>query len=217
MKKEIWVIGDVYGELDLLKKLINKLPKNADICFTGIDLIDRGGESLEVIKFIMQNGYDCVSGNHEIMMNRLDYSKWLRNGGQATIDSFDRGSKLETNKAKEFISSLPYFNYYNFKNHIPLVVSHSYIHNIWNGEDFAYDERVLLDTTWRHMKHLMQFNLDKESKNNIYNIFGHTIIKKPIIYKHWTMIDTGAYKSNGALSAISYPSLNIISVKKETI
>ena len=213
MQEEIWVIGDVHGELDLLKELIDKLPKDAKICFTG-DLIDRGEKSFEVIRFIMENSYDCVLGNHEIMMNERDYPNWLRNGGQATIDSFKRGTRLEIEEAKEFISSLPYFNYYDFKDCAPLVVSHSYIHDIWNGEDFIYDERVLFDATWRHMVNPKQFNPDRESANNIYNIFGHTVIKKPIVNKHWTMIDAGAFKAKGMLSAISYPTMNIVNVKK---
>jgi len=214
MQKEKWVIGDIHGEFDLLKELISKLPKDADICFTG-DIIDRGEKSFEVIKFIMENGYDCVLGNHELMMNQNDYFNWIGNGGENTLESFERRSKSEVEEVKDFIASLPYFKHYNIKNSDPLVVSHSYIHDIWNGKDFNYDEEILYDMTWNHIVSPSQLAVEKEKQNKIYNIFGHTVVKKPIVNKHWTMIDTGGFKKSGTLSAICYPTMKIISAKKK--
>ena len=70
MQKGIWVIGDVHGEYEKLLLLLSKLPKDAIVCFTG-DLIDRGEESAKVVELVINNGYFCVLGNHEVMDDRV--------------------------------------------------------------------------------------------------------------------------------------------------
>lgn len=61
------IIGDVHGGFDTLRKLVDKLPQDENICFVG-DLIDRGPKSVEVVDFVIDNGFDCVLGNHEDLM-----------------------------------------------------------------------------------------------------------------------------------------------------
>ncbi len=103
-----FVIGDVHGNFNTLKKLISKLPLNSEIIFVG-DLIDRGLNAKEVVEFIRKNNYKCVLGNHEEMMinygtsvietyqkhHYINYylSDWLYNGmsyGIAFIDEYDK-------------------------------------------------------------------------------------------------------------------------------
>jgi serine/threonine protein phosphatase 1 len=52
--KKTYVIGDVHGEYETLRTLIQKLPKNSDIVFVG-DLVDRGAKSRQVIELIRKN------------------------------------------------------------------------------------------------------------------------------------------------------------------
>ncbi len=78
-------IGDVHGMFDLLLKLIDKLPKNNELCFLG-DLIDRGPESKEVVDYVRDNNHLCVMGNHEDMMldafTHIESENiWIYNGG----------------------------------------------------------------------------------------------------------------------------------------
>ena len=63
-----YVIGDVHGHYKTLLALTEKLPQNAKLIFVG-DLIDRGPQSMEVVKFVRESGYLCVMGNHEHIMN----------------------------------------------------------------------------------------------------------------------------------------------------
>ena len=101
--KQTYIIGDVHGEYDTLSKLIEKLPKEAEIIFVG-DLIDRGAKSREVIELVRKNNYGCVLGNHEQLM--IDYGTsftktypkstnpcfmhtWYNNGGDATLYSYN--------------------------------------------------------------------------------------------------------------------------------
>ena len=76
--ENIYIIGDVHGCYKTLLALINKLPnkEKSKICFVG-DLVNRGANSYDVIKLIIDNNYDCVLGNHERMF--LDYSRLLIN------------------------------------------------------------------------------------------------------------------------------------------
>lgn len=207
--KGIWVIGDVHGEYDKLISLINKLPIDAKICFVG-DLIDRGKHSAKVLELIVNNeNYFSVKGNHEQLMIdsflEKDYSIWKQNGGNKTIKSFYR-EKYSLYRHFKFIRELPLFLYFEFENHKPLVISHSCIHNIWKGKDYNYSDADIGEVLWTHI-------LDTETlkkDNEIFNIFGHTIVKNVKITETFAMIDTGAFNINGVLSAIHYPSKKLV-------
>lgn len=102
MKSPTYIIGDVHGHYDTLLALVEKLPKEAELIFVG-DLVDRGPKSVEVVRYIRENGYRCVLGNHEEMMvnateyvisayeedKPLDlYADWFGNGGVKTLLSY---------------------------------------------------------------------------------------------------------------------------------
>ena len=59
-----YVIGDVHGEYDVLLALVKKLPANAKLIFVG-DLVNRGLQSRDVIRFVRKNAFAVVQGNHE--------------------------------------------------------------------------------------------------------------------------------------------------------
>lgn len=214
------MIGDVHGEYDKLVMLIEKLPKDAKICFVG-DLIDRGKKSAEVVDLVISNNYDCVLGNHELMM--IDADKefgnkqlWETNGGDKTLQSYikakNKYQKDNFERDLAWMNSLPYFKYYEFEDHKPLVVSHSYIHHIWQNKDYIYHASEADDILWRHMYDILNFDSYREHENGIFNIYGHTVVDTPIITDTDAMIDTGSCFKDGRLSAISYPSLEIVSV-----
>ncbi len=208
--QNVWIIGDVHGEYDKLIGLIEELPKDAHICFVG-DLIDRGKKSAYVLELLVNSDYDCVIGNHEIFMLE-DNPMWYSNYGKKTIKSYYSLGFEKKQEHLEYLQSLPYFKYYEFEGHKPLVVSHSYIHDIWQGKEFAYNEKDLDEMTWKHMTKQEQFNEQKEIQNGIYNIFGHTVLDEIVVAPNYAMIDTGACFKDGKLSAICYPSLEVIQV-----
>ena len=122
MKKKHCIIGDIHGEYASLLNLVAKIPKETQLIFVG-DLIDRGSNSSQVVKFIRKHHFACVKGNHEEMMIKYgtDFihaiehdapieqdNLWLRNGGVETLLSYDlvfyRDSKLVPHPfIKEFI------------------------------------------------------------------------------------------------------------------
>ncbi|KAA1257601.1 Bis(5'-nucleosyl)-tetraphosphatase [symmetrical] [Rubripirellula obstinata] len=97
-----FVIGDIHGCAKALDTLIETIhPTSTDeIVFLG-DYIDRGPNSRDVVKQVIELGKSCrtvtLRGNHEIMMlgvalYGLDDKVWLANGGNATLSSY--GGKL---------------------------------------------------------------------------------------------------------------------------
>jgi predicted phosphodiesterase len=95
--KNIYIVSDVHGCYKSLLALIEQFPnkQNSKIVFVG-DLVDRGKNSYDVVKFVMENKYDCVKGNHEEMLLEYgptkeelyfnDESKhWLYSGGKIQI------------------------------------------------------------------------------------------------------------------------------------
>jgi len=105
----IWVIGDIHGMFDPLKRIMSSIHANSrrkdsdteieKIIFLG-DYIDYGPSSKEVVDYIMDLPFKtvCLMGNHDDLMlqflERSDLFKsfgnvWFRgNGGQRTVSSF---------------------------------------------------------------------------------------------------------------------------------
>ena len=99
----IYAIGDIHGSWDKLRRLIARCEQHADgrsakFVFLG-DYIDRGPESSDVIRFLIERQSDqgdsvvTLMGNHEAMMlgvldGSMKRSIWLEQGGAATLQSY---------------------------------------------------------------------------------------------------------------------------------
>lgn len=86
----VYIIGPVFGAALTLKALLAKLPKDANIVFTG-NIIDKGPRSKEVLELVA-NHYPCVLGEREDLLLKSDLSKedtfvWLMSGGNDTVKS----------------------------------------------------------------------------------------------------------------------------------
>lgn len=225
--ENIYIIGDVHGCLKTLKALVAKLPKDAKICFVG-DLVDRGSNSAEVVRYIRDNNYDVALGNHEHSMiengellledpSLIDTNVWTSKkykiGGLDTLQSYQSlDNPIETFKDDiNWIKSLPLYleyPYYKTKENRTLVVSHSCIDNTWDLRD-SDDE---LEKEDFKTKVLYSRNQKPFDNKEIFNVFGHTPTKEPIITSHFANIDTGAcYKEKyGVLTALEFPSMRLI-------
>lgn len=63
---KINVIADVHGRYYSLKELIKIMPSANEVVLLG-DLIDRGKNNVEVMKFVMKNNIKSVLGNHDFL------------------------------------------------------------------------------------------------------------------------------------------------------
>ena len=118
MSERLIIVGDIHGcyhtLLDLLRKL-DYVSRTDTLVFVG-DYIDRGPWAFDVVRTLRelqrQVGRDrviCLRGNHEQFA--IDYAgrltpRWERNGGAATLRSYDlNGADMEDDIA--WFRSLP--------------------------------------------------------------------------------------------------------------
>jgi serine/threonine protein phosphatase 1 len=222
-----WIIGDVHGCIKTLEALLKKLPKGEKVIFTG-DLIDRGPGSKEVVALVRSLGHDCVKGNHEEVMVKdivkilkdnsyIDKSFWTQyNGGMETLGSYNSAAKKELISDIRWINRLPvYLEYPDIVNKEGrcLVVSHASAALYWDKKDFPKKSIEYKD----FIKGAL-CSRDQSPKDipGVYNIFGHTPVKNPLIQKHFANVDTGACymeRNLGSLTAIEFPSLKTIQQK----
>lgn len=152
-----FVIGDIHGCINTLRKLINQLsPEQSDqIIFLG-DYVNKGPDSLAVIEEIIsltdKFSVFCLLGNHDkLLLDVLvnDSDKILRNKlSELTNDDFFKLSTKDKIRIKNFLQSLPY--YYSTKDFL-------FVHAGFNTEsthpfeerqpmlnirDFKYDPKI---------------------------------------------------------------------------
>lgn len=122
-----YVIGDIHGALKALKQLMERIaPKEEDtLVFLG-DYVDGWSESAEVITYLMELElkYHCIfiKGNHDAWCESwlhgiMPEASWLRNGGKATVESFERLSAAALKCHTEFLERMP-LHYTDDKNRL---------------------------------------------------------------------------------------------------
>ena len=227
-KPNTLVIGDIHGCLKTLKALIAKAGSVSQIISVG-DLIDKGPDSLGVVKYCFDNNIQVCLGNHEKMaidaisaylgpdhlykrMNLLD-SDWFANGGSGVFDSC---SKEDLQFMLDYFQTLPiYIKTDYIHNELPVVISHTCLNN------YAYD---VLNASQSYLKsHADSFVWSRTQAVNtakFFNIYGHTPtdylgIKGAVPRTSPTGInlDTGCvynFPDRGKLTAVLLPTMEII-------
>lgn len=213
------IIADVHGCLKTLKALIEKCPKD-DVCFVG-DLIDRGPRSSDVVQYVMDNNFKTVMGNHEAMMCNLSsygFETWSYNGALQTLKSYKLGiNDSQFGDHQEWMRNLPIYLLFDDvvdDKGIKLLVTHSSAAKVWHwGEDKrqemqeSFKENIIWDR-----------NYNPKKIEGIYNVFGHTPLKEPIIKENYAFIDTGCVFNGveekgvpfvGRLTALRFPQMEV--------
>lgn len=227
--KKILCVGDIHGCLSTLQALIAKAGPVEQIVSVG-DLIDRGPDSLGVVKYCIDNNIQVCLGNHEFMaleaiskylgpdypykrMDLLD-SDWFANGGSGVFDSC---SKEDLQFMLDYFKSLPIYIKTDYThNELPVVVSHTCLNN------YTYDIlNATQDDLRAHAESFVWSRTQAVNTAKFFNIYGHTPtdyldIKGavPRISPTGINLDTGCvYQNNndrGKLTAVLLPSMQII-------
>jgi len=216
----LFAIGDIHGCFDKFRTLLEDrilLTKEDQLVLLG-DYIDRGPQSKEVIDYIISlqiNGFNITPllGNHEAMLKDAYYdhrllSKWVYNGGYATLESFEIQSLKDLDK-----------RYIDFFNSLRLYHSHGnflFVHAGFNDEA----ENPFEDTY-----HMLWRSSTKYTNPSLVNktiIHGHSTIPLDLCERNVRAnksvlnMDTGCVFSKqigyGKLTAIELYSKTIMSV-----
>ncbi len=108
MKKRVIIIGDVHGCLKELTALLKKTKFDAQkdrLIFLG-DLINKGPDSVGVVRFVREGGFECIIGNHELgFLKSLDDPRYFNSGFKEFYN--DLGSERE--EVIKWLKGLPLY------------------------------------------------------------------------------------------------------------
>ena len=224
MNKSRIIISDPHGCYKTLMALIAQFPPGVSITFAG-DLIDRGFESSKIVKFVRENGHDCVRGNHEQMMiEELQFETtyigeerpfaderegiWLMNGGDATMYSYLTESENSTGdlvktrtydieSLKKDLEWMKTLPYFlEYKELVDDKGQHLLVTHSTAAE--VWDERNNEDLHRFYSNILWERKAVPKKIKGIFNIYGHTPQKtKALVRAHFACIDTGACFNRG--------------------
>ena len=155
-----FVASNLYGRLDKFEKLINKIKlKDSDNLYILGNIVDFGEQSIELVNDLSTryNVYS-VLGEHDykayLLLSEFDrilreggapsvsFSKemiaWAQNGGQATLEAFQKADVDSKEGFLDYLSDLPVFEEISLKNGKEFVLTCRGIDNFDKNTDL-YD------------------------------------------------------------------------------
>lgn len=115
-----YAISDIHGCKRAFFDMLNKINfSNGDNLYILGDVIDRGEDSINILKYIMKENktIKMILGNHEDMMldaiNNNNFERWFKNGGETTYSEFQKLSLTDKNNIIDFLESLPLYRIHN--------------------------------------------------------------------------------------------------------
>ncbi|MEE0914526.1 MAG: metallophosphoesterase [Ruminococcus sp.] len=211
----IYVTSDLHGySLEKIKEMFSKVGfSDDDFCFVLGDVIDRGKDGIEILKWLMTKpNMELILGNHEAMMlaceflfdeiteesiskitgNKLDiYLLWEQNGARPTINALH---SLEPNEIKyilEYLHEAPLYETVSV-NGKDFLLTHSGLKNFDKNKSISKYSNE--DFLWNRPK------IDDRYFDDVITVFGHTPTiyygeeykGKAVVTDTWIDIDTGA-------------------------
>ncbi|MDN6626201.1 MAG: metallophosphoesterase [Pisciglobus halotolerans] len=185
MKKEIFAIGDVHGEIGLFKKILSHWRESTQQFILMGDLGDRGENPkacfLLAKQLVEEKGAVCLRGNHEEMLlsflqNPIEnQALYLMNGGKETIESFLYQGVMQDHSGEEISRMLrrryPFLE--DFLNERPYYAE-------WGDYIFVHAGVDLKEKEWKKTSKqdfvwIREGFYDQKNSTGKTIVFGHTI------------------------------------------
>lgn len=223
--RRTYVVGDIHGRDDLLRRLLRlieadlvQVGEGAQIVFAG-DYVDRGPDSAAVLARLMRlhaerpRHVTCLMGNHERML--LDFlddptgkgALWLRSGGRDTLASF--GIKLRgmigPDEAEGLAGTLGDVMGSDMVRWLRA------LRRRWVDGTLAVvhaSADPLLPIAAQSEKVLLWGNADvplRPRSDGLWITHGHTVVDAPVASRGRIAIDTGAYFTGRLTAAVIEP------------
>ena len=193
----IFAVGDIHGQFDMLSKLMDKIDidhESDTLVFLG-DYIDRGPDSFQVVDYLVDlkkrhSGIVFLKGNHEEMFDKYlagqERLTFLYNGGQQTLDSYmirprEPETPLIPAEHLDFFQSLRLYHETD---------GYIFVH-AGLKKRVSLDKQQPEDLLWIRKKFIeTNYNFGKPV------VFGHTPLPEPLLQRNKIGIDTGAVYGN---------------------
>jgi serine/threonine protein phosphatase 1 len=208
-----FIVGDIHGCLDMLKRLMDKIAWSQDkdtLIFLG-DYIDRGKDPKGVVNYILDltrrsSRVGCLKGNHEAMF--LDFlsgknrKMFLVNGGWQTLESYGPCGSQDDE------SSIPSDHMAFFESlKLYMELDEYYIVHAGFNPGLAIEKQTEDDMLWIRTTFIYS---DYDFGKRV--IFGHTPFNEPLIMENKIGLDTGAVYGN-RLTCLELPEQKFHSVE----
>jgi len=202
-----YIIGDVHGCLEMLKRLLDKIdwnPANDRLIFLG-DYIDRGKNSKGVLDLLLEISKSSslvqfLIGNHEnIFLEYLNTGRimgFILNGGDATLESYRtaESSGSEVDIPQEHIAFLRSLEHW-------IELDDYYVVHAGFRPGVDLERQSFEDLIWiRNAFIFSDYDFGKKV------IFGHTPFYKPLLMENKIGLDTGAVYGN-KLTCLELPAV----------
>ncbi len=226
------IIGDVHGCREELLELVQKMgweleptlhhPEDRKLFFVG-DLVDRGPDSVGVLKLVMQAVKDgvahCVPGNHDVKLARAlgGADVQTKHGLAETLEQLAGETEEFRNEVREFIA--------NMVSHAvlddgKLCIAHAGMREEMQGRGSgAVREFALYGETTGEIDEFglpVRYNWASEYRGKAMVVYGHTPVPEAQWLNGTIDIDTGCC-FGGALTALRYPEKQLVSVQAKQV
>ena len=227
MTERFFAIGDIHGEIDMMKEMVQKWDGKQQLILVG-DLIDRGPDSKACLLYgkelVETHGAIWLKGNHEVMfLAWIDdpsdrYDHYRRNGGDTTINSLlGRPLNHEVDGIEDAkLVKEQYAALIQFIRERPLYVEFDQYIFVHAGVDLEladWHDSTPRDYVWIRK----EFHEAKNTTGKMI-VFGHTplenLVGEPATKKLWVSdgkigIDGGAVY-HGVLHGVSFDAKGIV-------
>jgi diadenosine tetraphosphatase ApaH/serine/threonine PP2A family protein phosphatase len=202
-----FIVGDVHGCLDMLKRLMGSIGWNPEadrLIFLG-DFIDRGTQSRGVVEYVLEisrlsERVECLMGNHERIlldfMDGKDMNTFFLNGGLATLNSY----RTEQQKYGGFLIPDEHLSFFHSLKLLIELDDYFVVHAGFRP-GVRIENQSTEDLLWiRDSFIFSNYFFGKRV------IFGHTPFAQPLVMENKIGLDTGAVYGN-KLTCLELPSL----------
>lgn len=187
MKEKLFIVGDVHGEYDMFEQVLSHWNESQEQLILLGDLADRGPKSkkcwLKAKELVEQKSAVCLMGNHEdIFLRWLDDPEenldwYLRNGGQATLESLLYKGVLEESSPTEIAMQIRsiYADLIKFIQELPLYYETEYCICVHAGLDLDLED--WRQTSRRDFMWLREEFYSRKNPLEQLIVFGHTPVQ----------------------------------------
>lgn len=211
----IYVMSDLHGyPLEKIKKTLEKIGfSENDFCFILGDVIDRGEEGVDILKWLIcHTNIQLIMGNHEAMMLACDFlfdsitdesieklnkdnmetfTCWVENGAEPTLKALSNLDPETVLAILDYLKDAPLYEMVSV-NGMDFLLTHSGLGNYDEGK--RIDSYTAMELLWNRPK------IHDVYRSDIKTIFGHSPTfsfgnehrGKVLFTDTWIDIDTGA-------------------------